>query len=96
MRGICCWPPRIYNGVASYRVYSQRFMVRGADGSKHMGADTRQVQCLPDDVIEIGDHVEFLTAYPQQGYVHDRVIVKHRRSAESDLPVLPYVPFGAG
>ena len=61
-----------------------------------ISADTRLVSCLPDDDVEFGDEVEFKSAYPERGYVHDRVIVKHVRSAESDLPVIPIEPFGAG
>lgn len=96
MRGNCVEPPSTFNGATKYWVYSQSFMVQGEDGKRHKGADTRLVECLPDDDVEFGDEVEFKSAYPEQGYVHDRVIVKHIRSAESDLPVLPYVPFGAG
>lgn len=99
MRGNCVEPPSTFDGTTSYWVYSQSFMVKGEDGKRHKGADTRLVSCLPDDDVEFGDQVEFNSLYPYEGnirYVHGRVIVKHIRSAESDLPVLPYVPFGAG
>lgn len=95
MRGNCVEPPSTFDGATKYRVYSQHFMVKGEDGRRHKGADTRLVSCLPDDDVAFGDQVEFKNEFPH-GYVHDRVIVKHIRSAESDLPVLPYVPFGAG
>ena len=96
MRGFCAEPPETYSGATTYWVYSRDFYVYDEDGKRHKGADMRKVGCLPDEDIQQGDSVEFKSAYPEQGYVHDRVIVKHIRSAESDLPVLPYVPFGAG
>lgn len=79
MRGICVEPPSTFNGTPKYWVYSQNFMVQGEDGKRHKGADTRLVECLPDEDVEFGDEVEFKSAYPNQGYVHDRVIVKHIR-----------------
>ena len=96
MRGFCAEPPETYSGVTSYLVYSRDFYVYDDDGKRHKGAAVRKVECLPDDDIEQGDTVEFKSMFPSSAYVHDRVIVKHIRSAESDLPVLPYVPFGAG
>ena len=96
MRGICVELPSTFDGATKYWVYSQSFMVQGEDGKRHKGADTRLVECLPDEDVEFGDEVEFKSAYPNQGYVHDRVIVKYIRSAESDLKVIEYVPFGAG
>ena len=71
MRGNCVEPPSTFDGATRYRVYSQNFLVKGEDGKRHKGADTRLVECLPDEDVEFGDEVEFKSAYPNQGYVHD-------------------------
>lgn len=105
MRGTVVSPPSDFGGVLQYQVESGDFRIKTTDGHKRKVANLPQkthkqwVKCLPDEDIEQGDTVMFKSLFPREGpikYVHEVVIVKHIRSAESDLPVLPYVPFGAG